>query len=205
MITSHDHRDENLKTIDEQAAALESHGITIVPDPTAMERINKFSQKIAARWLTFNQQVQSFSDALLEDPKLVAALRSCKMSKDSFQKSCGRTIGDLLASFRSEIPLEIPRSSRVAAREFVIDWTNKDPQACWYTKYPDEALIQAFGITDLIKISAIHSGGQPAAVVEIFTELTLAMIKSGQLSIPRLTLIQSSSTLSQYRYEDPVI
>lgn len=149
----------------------------------------------------FDSKVEKFASRLLEDAELKSLVDSTSHANKPFNEMCSGFLTGVSHAIRREIPSDVPRPQRRNIKELTIDWTKPNPEACWHNTSTHSPATEVFGITSLLKFAAEHSAGMPDNLQDRVVELTLPMIKSGELEIPRLRLTESKDGCSKYYWE----
>ncbi len=181
---------DEMMCIEFDAAPLQVHGITFVQEQRILERTAQYIRKLEAIQIESDRHGTDFADRLFRSVRIDNQLH------DKVREICQRFLSSVGMIFRDEIPRDLPRSERLSARRFIIDWSNGNFVGRW-----PELQIQ-FQLRDSLAYCVEHIAGADEKLGEAIVSQYLSELQTGTVQIPRLTLIASDASSLSFQWED---
>lgn len=181
---------DEMMSIASGAISLEDHGISLVKEQRVLNLMARYIGKLEDMQRESDRRGSNFAD------RLINSLRIGEQHRDRIQEICQRFLSSVGMIFRDEIPRDLPRSKRLAARRFVVDWSSGNVVGQW----PELGI--AFSIRDSLAYCVEHVAGAVESFEQPIIEQYLADLQEGNLRIPRLTLIAKERFSLVFRWED---
>ncbi len=175
------------------AAPLEEHGISFVQEQRILDLTAEYIHKLGDIQKESDHRGSQFADRLLR------TVHVGEWDRDQVRKICQRFLSSVGMIFRDEISRDLPRAKRLAARQFVIDWSTGDFLGRW----PE--LSVEFSIRDSLVYCVEHIGGAEEKLGDAIVSQYLADLREGNVRIPRLALKAKVASSLIFQWEDATV
>ena len=181
---------DEMMCIEFDAAPLQVHGITFVQEQRILERTAQYIRKLEAIQIESDRRGTDFADRLFRSVRIDNQLH------DKVREICQRFLSSVGMIFRDEIPRDLPRSERLSAGRFIIDWSNGNVVGRW-----PELQIH-FQLRDSLAYCVEHIAGADEKLGEAIVSQYVSELQTGTVQIPRLTLISTDASSLTFQWED---
>jgi hypothetical protein len=181
---------DEMMCMESDAASLEEHEISFAQEQRILDLTAEYIHKLGGIQKESDHRGSQFADRLLR------TVNVGERDRDQVREICQRFLSSVGMIFRDEISRDLPRAKRLAARQFVIDWSTGDFLGRW----PD--LSVEFSIRDSLVYCVEHIAGAEEKIGEAMVSLYLAELWDGNVRIPRLTLKAKVASSLIFQWED---
>jgi len=171
------------------AASLEVHGISFVHEQRILDLTAQYIRKLEGIQKDSNTRGSDFAD------RLFLSMQVAEHRRNQVREICQRFLSSVGMVFRDEIPRELPRSKRLGARRFVVDWSTGTIVGQW----PELGI--EFPVRDSLVYCVEHIAGAEEKLGEDIVSQYLAELQEGIVQIPRLTLREKVASSLVFQWE----
>ena len=181
---------DEMMCIESDVASLEVHGISFVQEQRILD--------LTAQYIHTLERIQKESDRRGTDfaDRLFQSLPAAEDRRDQVREICQRFLSSVGMIFRDEIPRDLPRSTRLSARRFVVDWSTRVVVGRW----PELGI--EFPLRDSLVYCVEHIAGTDEKLGEAIVLQYLSELRKGIVQIPRLTLVAKEASSLVFQWED---
>jgi hypothetical protein len=184
---------DEMMCMESDAASLEEHEISFAQEQRILDLTAEYIHKLGGIQKESDHRGSQFADRLLR------TVHVGERDRDQVREICQRFLSSVGMIFRDEISRDLPRAKRLAARQFVIDWSTGDFLGRW----PD--LSVEFSIRDSLVYCVEHIAGAVEKLGDAIVSQYLAELREGNVRIPRLTLKAKVAYSLIFQWEDASI
>ena len=182
-----------LMCIEENSAALETHGISQIREDRVLDLTARYIDKLTG----IQQQHDDLSSGFAS--RVRPHLCRDVIDDHTLELTCNRFLAGVGMTFRREIPAAIPRSRRTKIRRLVIRWKSGCAEAFW------EGVDVSFPLRELLLFCAEHSGGADDVPGQEIADQLMFELHDGSATIPRLTWVSHDDRQSVLHWETAVV
>jgi hypothetical protein len=184
---------QELMCLEEDSASLEDHGIAFIQE----DHVLKLTAQYVYKLKTMQDALNSQAAVLVRRVLTSGALGENKYSL--LTQLSERFLSSVGGSLRDEIPVDIPRSERRKARQFVIDWSNGSGMASW----PELGV--SFPLINSLLFCAEHYAGADEQTAQALTHQFIMLLRNGVVSIPRLAVVSREADKTSFSWEKAAV
>jgi len=184
---------DEMMCVESDVASLEDHGISFAHEQRILDLTALYICKLEGIQKESDNRGADFADRLFQN------MHIDDRHREQVREICQRFLSSVGMIFRDEIPRDLPRAKRLAARGFVIDWKTGDFVGHW----PE--LDVKFSIRDSLVYCVEHIAGAVEKLGDAIVSQYLAELREGNVRIPRLTLKAKVASSLIFQWEDASI
>jgi hypothetical protein len=184
---------DEMMCLESDAASLEEHGISFAQEQRILDLTAQYICKLEGIQKESDNRGADFADRLFKNVQVDDRHRA------QVREICQRFLSSVGMVFRDEIPRDLPRSKRLSARRFVVDWSTGDFLGRW----PELGV--EFSIRDSLVYCVEHIAGAEEKVGDAIVSQYLADLLEGNVRIPRLALKAKVASSLIFQWEDATV
>jgi hypothetical protein len=181
---------DDMMSMEFDAASLDEHGISFVQEQRILDLTAQYICKLEGIQKDSDTRGADFADRLLQTAQVEDRYRA------QVREICQRFLSSVGMIFRDEIPRDLPRTRRLGARQFIINWRN----GIFVGKWPELGI--EFPLRDSLVYCAEHIAGAEEKLGDTIVSLFLSELTKGTVQIPRMALVAKEASSLVFQWKD---